>query len=513
MAPAPIDPLGTWRSLSFAFAFGVSVSLALLTIPVTWRTRDLRTWGALAAVGVLESAYLASTILLLQAQDPDARRLWATLSFLPMPMAVYLLWHLTLEVTGRAPRPRWRAAHRMLLGLALGLTVTGVVDLVANLGLVVRGVTALPGTLRHLVIVTGPVGASFFVLSLLFLAATLILLARAARHGEHPLWPVAVGALVFLATLANDVMLVFGRYDAPFLNHLGFLALYGGFTVCFGYAFVARAEMLRAANLELRQHRRAAVHSSRLRSMGTLAAFVAHELGNDLQTVESILAGIEATEGAALGDDDLDDLRVATRHMATVLRSLRGMSRDTTGDPMEPTPLPDVLRDALRMLAPVVRRSNVQVRRRMPQGPELPVLGRAPELMQVFLNLLGNAIDAVTGTPNPTVGVDLSAQASHVTVRVWDNGPGIPEAIADKIFTPFFTTKASGEGTGIGLAVVRQIVTDHGGTITLASGTPGTVMEVRLPLVDPRARSGPESERSHAEPPPPDATGDTRETA
>ncbi|MBZ0275708.1 MAG: HAMP domain-containing histidine kinase, partial [Anaerolineae bacterium] len=105
------------------------------------------------------------------------------------------------------------------------------------------------------------------------------------------------------------------------------------------------------------------------------------------------------------------------------------------------------------------------------------------QLDDIWLNLLLNAHDALMGQAGGKIGIEVSPQVTNaIEVVVWDNGPGIPEAILGEIFKPFFTTKPVGQGTGLGLHICREVVERIGGTITVESVVgKGTRFLVRLP--------------------------------
>ncbi len=114
--------------------------------------------------------------------------------------------------------------------------------------------------------------------------------------------------------------------------------------------------------------------------------------------------------------------------------------------------------------------------------PALPaVRGDANSLEQVFVNLICNAMDAVADCPDPRVSVIACVEADIITVMVRDNGPGVAPEIASRIFEPFFTTKPRRVGLGLGLAIVHEIIADHGGTICLGKPERGAEFIVRLP--------------------------------
>ena len=107
--------------------------------------------------------------------------------------------------------------------------------------------------------------------------------------------------------------------------------------------------------------------------------------------------------------------------------------------------------------------------------------GRAGDMNHVFMNLIDNALRAVG--PKGTVEVRGAVERDSYVVTVDDSGPGIAPAEIDRIFEPFYTTRAAGEGTGLGLSIVRQIMEEHGGSVTVGSSTLGGArFTVRLPL-------------------------------
>jgi signal transduction histidine kinase len=121
--------------------------------------------------------------------------------------------------------------------------------------------------------------------------------------------------------------------------------------------------------------------------------------------------------------------------------------------------------------------------------PGLPkVRGFAGELNQVWGNLIDNALDAVADAGR--VQVQARAENGRVVVRVVDNGPGIPESIRGQIFDPFFTTKPSGQGTGLGLDIVRRLLQHNDGAIEVESQPGRTEFRVALPLAEPGGSSG-----------------------
>ena len=140
-------------------------------------------------------------------------------------------------------------------------------------------------------------------------------------------------------------------------------------------------------------------------------------------------------------------------------------------------------------------KQNVTLEKKL--GAPGRVRGHAGQINQVFMNLLTNAAQALSGRDNATITIETTGDAASVVVKVRDNGAGIPPEVLPRIWDPFFTTKDVGEGTGLGLSIVHELVERHGGTIAvdtkLGEGTTFTVTlprQIPVALRKPRASSG-----------------------
>ena len=122
--------------------------------------------------------------------------------------------------------------------------------------------------------------------------------------------------------------------------------------------------------------------------------------------------------------------------------------------------------------------SGIEIVRQFDSNPVIG--GHATQLFQVWSNLILNAIHAMQG--KGTLTLSLTTTDSDVLVTVEDTGSGIPEALQKRIFDPFFTTKKMGEGAGLGLGIVQEILSRHGGVLTFESRPGNTCFRVRLPL-------------------------------
>jgi signal transduction histidine kinase len=173
------------------------------------------------------------------------------------------------------------------------------------------------------------------------------------------------------------------------------------------------------------------------------------------------------------------ELQEATRRMSSLVGAVKTYAYMDRGGVVE-VDLHEGLETTLIVLGHRLKQTSIEIVRNYDRSiPKVTV--RGSELNQVWTNLIENAIDALgeAGTITITTGRD----GDCATVDIADDGPGIPDAIRDRIFDSFFTTKDVGRGTGLGLATVHRIVVDrHDGGLTVDSGPDGTVFRVRLPL-------------------------------
>lgn len=241
------------------------------------------------------------------------------------------------------------------------------------------------------------------------------------------------------------------------------------------------------------QAEEAALADERLEAVRTLAAGVAHEIGNPLNAINIHLqlltreiARMEPserrdalTELAGVAEREVGRLDGILRRFLTSIRPSKPML--VRGD------LAEVLDHTVGLLTPDLQRRSIEFVRAIPSA--LPAVFLDPaQLEQVFFNLLRNAMDAVPD--GGRIGLSVTVGDAWVCVTVVDNGSGIPAELLGRIFDPYVTTKA--KGNGLGLMIVRRIVQAHGGTVECSSRPgEGTCFTVRLPRAERRVRAIP----------------------
>lgn len=161
----------------------------------------------------------------------------------------------------------------------------------------------------------------------------------------------------------------------------------------------------------------------------------------------------------------IDDL---IERMGLITKQLKSYARKG-GDAFQPMDVRQSVSMALSMMEPQLKRRQVRITRNVPREPVM-IMGDNVRLEQVLINLLRNAIDATKSVDDPQVDILLTG-GEQVVISVRDNGPGVEDL--DQLFEPFYTTKAPGDGVGLGLAISSRIVGDFGGRLTARNGTAG----------------------------------------
>jgi two-component system, NtrC family, sensor kinase len=215
---------------------------------------------------------------------------------------------------------------------------------------------------------------------------------------------------------------------------------------------------------EEREMTRQLASTEKLAAIGRLAGGVAHEINNPLSGILAF-AQILQREDVTVEErrDYLGEIERSALRCKAIVESLLRFSRQAPHAKRRALSLNDVVRDALRLAAPRTA-GRPQVRLRVQLADDLrPVMGDANQLVQVVVNLIGNAFDSVVGGGD--IEVATNASQGDVALRIADSGSGIAREHLGSLFDPFFTTKEEGKGTGLGLAVSYAIVQEHGGQI------------------------------------------------
>jgi C4-dicarboxylate-specific signal transduction histidine kinase len=254
---------------------------------------------------------------------------------------------------------------------------------------------------------------------------------------------------------------------------------------------LASRERLRKLNQELQATTTQLIQTTKLTALGELAAGLVHELNQPLNGIGIITqAALRYMDGYSKQElqDQLREVLVLVGSMKSIIDHMRLFVRPSTAAEARELDVNATLERALLLVERQMVDEGVAVQRHFDSG--LPLIWGDPiRLEQVFLNLLMNARSALHASPRfpkrlvlRTCLAELSPGVEAVEVEVRDSGTGIPAAMLDRVFQPFFTTKEAGKGTGLGLSISKKIVEEHRGRIEVESTEgEGTIFRVTLP--------------------------------
>jgi two-component system, cell cycle sensor histidine kinase and response regulator CckA len=228
------------------------------------------------------------------------------------------------------------------------------------------------------------------------------------------------------------------------------------------------------------------IRAERLASLGQLSAGVAHELNTPLANImliaESLKRRAPTPWVASRAESVIGQVDIASRVVAGLLDF--GRYHTPLTQEIELAPL---IEEAIRFVRGK-RSRDVRVVTAL-HTPELRIPVNRVQILQVLVNILSNAYDAMNDRGQITLESRVTGEWAEV--KITDTGPGIPDAVLPHIFEPFFTTKTDGKGTGLGLAICHGIVAGHGGTLSVDTVLgKGTTFTIRLPLVAPKPGTG-----------------------
>jgi signal transduction histidine kinase len=346
--------------------------------------------------------------------------------------------------------------------------------------------------------------AELAVKSPMFLAYVVIIAAQPLTSswrrtaGVSTLAVVQYATLVAVLVMTDRLGLLRSPLDTPTMPgtsifdegaRLFLLAVAGGAAT---YATARHEQTLRRALIAQVKHdaeERALIlrlqEADKLAAVGTLAATVVHEVKNPLTAISMLAELLKTTRLDASQREDVETIFREARRTADVVRDLLRLAHPRESEDSALS-LSHVAHQTLGVLRPLFREQRVTVETQLPE--DLPTIrGYGGRLEQVVLNLVLNAVQAMDGRPGDRV-LRLSAgcDATQVWLRVEDTGPGFGPGVAERLFERFFTTKPAGKGTGLGLWISREIVTEHGGTVEAENRTEGGARFcLRFPLGGP----------------------------
>ena len=243
-----------------------------------------------------------------------------------------------------------------------------------------------------------------------------------------------------------------------------------------------KIQELDLAYQELKETQQQLIQAEKLAGIGELASGIAHELNNPLTGILGFARlFLQGDHLSPEQREDMEDILQLSQRCAHIIQDLLTFSRKTELK-KEPTDLMPLLQTALKLAK--YETSNLGLEPVLEYPDPLPsVFGDSNQLVQIFLNMIMNAVQAMKNNESGRLLIRPCHEGDQIKISFKDHGCGIPMNIQRKIFNPFFTTKPVGKGTGLGLSISYGIIQEHGGTIQVESRQGvGTTFTIGLPV-------------------------------
>ncbi|PWQ92707.1 sensor histidine kinase [Leucothrix pacifica] len=222
------------------------------------------------------------------------------------------------------------------------------------------------------------------------------------------------------------------------------------------------------AESELRDTQAGLVQATKLAALGQMSAGVSHELNQPLAAIRSYADNAKTfieRGNTATASENLQSIGELADRMDRIIKNLRTYARDESIS-MRPVSIILPLNESLSLLANRISDDGVEVNLSIPDESPVVMAGDV-RLQQVFVNILSNALDSMRSVSVKMLDISVTEQADKVYVSIADSGSGVPEALREHVFDPFYSTKSVGEGMGLGLSITYGIVDQFGGKIEI----------------------------------------------
>ena len=281
------------------------------------------------------------------------------------------------------------------------------------------------------------------------------------------------------AVVTRQTLVATGLFGSLIAVLVGFATFLRSRRIALAFAASERQrEALIDTNQRLENAQIELARSAKMAALGHLAASVTHELGQPISAFRNHLAAAEIG-GEITSPKTASNLNKLVERMEAITKQFRYFARGRT-DAKERVELGTMLAEVLSLLETELRASGVTINYQA--GQKIEIYANKVLLEQAIVNLLKNSIYAVECVANPNIDLDVSHHETKVEIRIADNGPGLGDATLKDLQEPFYSTKPSGVGMGLGLAIATEIIKDHNGELSLGAPEHGAEFIVTLPI-------------------------------
>lgn len=228
------------------------------------------------------------------------------------------------------------------------------------------------------------------------------------------------------------------------------------------------------------------IHASKMITVGEMAGSIAHEINTPLNAISMLAQSME--EKLAKGSIETPLVRKNLLKIAEIVhkvsrttRALLNYSRMTNPKGPQATDIHEILEDIKFLCEQQLAKRGINLEYHSELAEDTPLTCRVNEIVQILVVLINNASDAIAGLPQKWIRLKTYSFDNQVVFEVQDSGPGIPKHVAEKMFSPYFTTKAAGRGTGLGLSVAAKLAQAHGGMLDYVAENANTTFRLLIP--------------------------------
>jgi len=248
-----------------------------------------------------------------------------------------------------------------------------------------------------------------------------------------------------------------------------------------------RTRELREAQREKERVLEHLIQAEKMTAVGTLVSGIGHEINNPLYVVLAAAEALADEQDLARCRAYGNEILKQTKDIAETVKNLSRYAQPSARHDLQRVDVNASIAGAVRLARRSLRDDRIEIKTTTSPAPD--ILARPEEIQQVIFNVVRNAIQAIAG--KGLIEIHTAQKGDCVTVRIEDTGTGIPNEHLKRVFDPFFTTKGPDEGEGLGLYIVRQIVTRYRGTIDVENAAGGGArFVIRFPIPDPKNAEG-----------------------
>ena len=282
------------------------------------------------------------------------------------------------------------------------------------------------------------------------------------------------------ALVTQQTLLTTGLFGSIIALLVGFATFLRSRRIELAYAASERQRAtLIETNNQLEQAQSELARTAKLSALGHLAASVTHELGQPISAFRNHLAAAEIG-GEITSPSTAKNLNKLVERMEAITKQFRYFARGR-GETKTTVDLRNRIEEVRQLLETEIAASNASVAYSPPRDA-ICIKANKVLLEQALVNLLKNALHAVKDETSPLIGSKIDVDTKHAKIHISDNGPGLSGAKLSDLQEPFFSSKPSGVGMGLGLAITTEIIHDHGGDLELGTTATGAEFIARLPL-------------------------------